>query len=363
MKTFSPRRPPADSAPAAPVRRTEADPPAPAAAPRAGRAASALALSPPSTARPSGYPRQIPLPSVHPAPEGDSSPELHRLVARLGPGAPLPPLARLAFAQASGRSADAVRVHDDRPSHQAAEELGSEAFTLGSHVVLGDPATARTPRDRLLAHEAAHALQQQPGPGRRAEDPEGEAESFAGLFAGEGAGREGGAEPFAGLLDGGGAGREGPLAALGTAPAGLARKVIAKVMVDLPQDHLLIIDIDDGDFVGGCVKAIVPHMGVKLIKKKVGQVFNIHIGFVTNAKGQFCIFFYESVSKICEMLCFASKQELEENLEKIKEWLKDLMEKVFEALKIVLLAVLITLLIYLIVEAIIAAFGLVLVFA
>lgn len=145
---------------------------------------------------------------------------------------------------------------------------------------------------------------------------------------------------------------------------GLSRKVIAKYLHDLPDDLLLILDVDDGDFVGGCVRAIVPHVGVKLIKKRPhAQLFNLHVGFITNAAGEFCIFFYESVTRICEMKCFPSKQALRDAWNEIVEWVKKMLKKVFKALGILLLIALAVILAYLIATAIVVALGAVLVFA
>jgi hypothetical protein len=242
---------------------------------------------------------------------------------------------------------DGIRVHDDRNSRLTASLVGSEAFAVGNHVILGDPGNAQTPRDWLLAHEVAHTIQQHPNAiGTRSLNPESEANQFADRAVSRSTRQ--------------------PLAApqLNPTSIGLAQKVIWKYTQDLPGDLLLIIDVDDGDFVGGCVKAIAPHLGVKLIKKLPHtQLFNLHVGFLTNAAGQFCIFFYESVTGICEIKCFPSKKQLREAWEELKEWLKELLWRVLEALAIAALIVAGAVLVYLIVEAILAALGLVLVLA
>jgi hypothetical protein len=190
-----------------------------------------------------------------------------------------------------------------------------------------------------LAHETAHTIQQHPGLGSGASiDSENEADRFADQAASSAA-REAEPIPIANAL-----------------PIGLARKVIWKWTQDLPGGLLLIVDVDDGDFVGGCLRAIVPHVGIKLVNKVPHfQIFNLHVGFVTNAKGEACIFFYESVSNICEMLCFESEEERDKSWEKIKEWLKDLIKKVLIALAIAALLVGLFLLAELIVDAILAA--------
>lgn len=316
----------------------------PAPAPPAGRgdargeapsspAARAVAMQPPRISRPAGYPREVPVAPFRDARDGDRSPGLSEMVARLGPGAPLPPLAGIG-------GAPGVRLHEGAESRLAAAAVGSEAFTLGSHVVLG--AGAEGPRrEWLLAHEAAHAVQQRGAAPRAATNPEREADAFAD-FATH-------ADPRAAAPE------------LGATPEGLARKVIAKWTQSLPGDLMLILDVDDGvgSFIGGCVKQEAPHVGVKLrnttVPGKAGLLFNLHVGFVVNAKGETCIFFYESVSRMCEMFCAASKEELKKRWEEVKEWLK---EKVRQLLELVLTGVLLALaayLAYLIAEAIVAA--------
>lgn len=55
------------------------------------------------------------------------------------------------------RRLDGIRVHDDAQSHVAAARLGAEAFTHGRDIFLGD--RARVSDTDLMAHEAAHAVQ------------------------------------------------------------------------------------------------------------------------------------------------------------------------------------------------------------
>jgi len=145
----------------------------------------------------------------------------------------------------------------------------------------------------------------------------------------------------------------------------LAQRVIWKQIVSLPNDLLLIIDVDDGDFVGGCVRAIVPHAGVKLIQTRPThtQLFNLHLGFITNAAGEFCMFFYESVTGICEMKCAPSKAEMQRRMDEFLEWIKEMLKKVFTALAIVVLLVIAAILAYLIAQALVAALAALLVFA
>jgi hypothetical protein len=223
--------------------------------------------------------------------------------------------------------------------------MNAEAFTVGHDIVLGSAATASPERRRwLLAHEVAHASQQDPlragagRPGGGLSDVELEADRFAAAAQRSDTGI--GAEPVV----------------LSPASIGLARKVIWKFIQDLPYDLLLILDVDDGDFVGGCVRAIAPHVGVKLIKKVPHtQLFNLHVGFLTNPAGEFCIFFYESVTGLCEMKCFPSKQALRDAWDEVVEWLKDMLKKLLELLAIAALLVALAILAYLIAQAIAAA--------
>jgi hypothetical protein len=232
-----------------------------------------------------------------------------------------------------------VQVHDDPKSRVTSDLLNSEGIAYKKHIVLGNKA-----RDSnwVTAHELAHVLQQD-----RVTLPEGateprilerQADQFADKVT-----RPTPASPMGGL-------------ALSHASPGLAQKVIWKHIQELPGDLLLILDVDDGDFVGGCVKAIVPHVGVKLIKKFPHlELFNLHVGFLTNPAGEFCIFFYESVTGICEVLCFPSKAKLREKWEEVKAWLKRMIEKLIKALAIALLLAALAILAYLIAEAIVAA--------
>ncbi len=262
-----------------------------------------------------------------------------------GPGQPLDAPGRGNLERLSPAPLDRVRIHDDPDSRVAAALLGSQAYALGEHIVLGDPAFSDVSPTWLLAHEVAHTIQQRPdGPLRGACNPEFEANRFADAYTA--------LTPHPQLAT------EIPI--LTGQAKGLAPRVIARQTLDLPGNLLLVIDIDDGDFVGGCVRAIVPHIGVKLIMKGVpkglgNQIFNLHIGYVTNPAGQSCIFFYESVSGICELKCYESEEEREQDEEGIREWLENLVRRVLEIILVALLAYLLALLLVEIVEAIIAA--------
>jgi hypothetical protein len=291
------------------------------------------------------YHREIPLPVPLDVREGRTTPHLQQIVSGLGPDKPLPStmqdLLRNSSRSPKGDSLDLIRIHDDYQSHTTAALFNSEAFTVGNHIVLGDPRHAPTPHTWLVAHEVAHTLQQYSqiiGPTQG--DHEHEANQFADYAVASETKR--------------------PLAPPNLTPAsiGLARRVIWKHIQELPGDLLLIIDVDDGDFVGGCVRAIVPHAGVKLIQRHPHmQLFNLHVGFVTNAAGEYCIFFYESVTGICEMKCFPSKEALEEAWDELADWLAEMLKKVFEALAILALIIAAVVLAYLIAQAIIAALG------
>ncbi len=62
--------------------------------------------------------------------------------------------------RAFGRDFGAVRVHSDASARASANALNATAWTLGSDIVLGAPATAGPENRRVLAHELAHVAQQ-----------------------------------------------------------------------------------------------------------------------------------------------------------------------------------------------------------
>ena len=288
------------------------------------------------------YRREIPLLLPLDIREGRRTTALDYIVSNLGPGRPLPSSMKASAPGLATHRLGTIRLHDDPRSQATADLLHSQAFTVGNHIVLGSSVPkGDAGRDWLLAHELAHSVQQTtPATAGQPQTDllEAEADRFADF----------GTSP---TKD---ASRAHPT--LTPASIGLARKVIWRHIQDLPYDLLLILDVDDGDFVGGCVKAIVPHVGVKLIKKYPhAQLFNLHVGFLTNAKGEFCIFFYESVSGICELLCFPSKQKLRENWDKVKEWLREMIKKLLMALGVLALIAAALILAYLIAQAIAAA--------
>jgi Domain of unknown function (DUF4157) len=84
-----------------------------------------------------------------------------RRVLRSG-GEPLEPAVRVLMEDRFGADFGHVRIHTDSAAAASAEGMAANAFTLGSHIVLGAgryaPGTQRG--DRLLAHELTHVVQQ-----------------------------------------------------------------------------------------------------------------------------------------------------------------------------------------------------------
>ncbi len=89
---------------------------------------------------------------------------LHRAAAE--PALALADRVRRPLEARLGAGLGAVRVHDGAWSAQAADRIGARAFTFGRDVYLGSEGRALggAQRDRLLAHEAVHALQQGAAP-------------------------------------------------------------------------------------------------------------------------------------------------------------------------------------------------------
>ena len=226
-----------------------------------------------------------------------------------------------------------VRVHDDSNAQVMTALLGNAGFAAGEHIVLSDAAPSQR-RDLLLAHELVHVLQQRATDGRaRSPDPEQEAERLAEHSRYHG------------------------VVAPGAAPRGFAEAPVVKYTQDLGNDLLLIIDYDNGGFIGGCVRAKVPHLGVKVIKKGVAksagnQLFNVHLGITTNAAGETCFFFYESVSGLCTFKCFPTLEELKQSLKDIRDWIEEKIENLLKVLLPLAVAVVIA---YIIADAIMVA--------
>jgi Domain of unknown function (DUF4157) len=82
------------------------------------------------------------------------------------PGQPLAPTTRAFMEARFGHNFSNVRVVDDAESHAAARTLDANAFVTGDTVFLGDsaPPLGSPARERLLAHELAHVVQQREAP-------------------------------------------------------------------------------------------------------------------------------------------------------------------------------------------------------
>lgn len=89
-----------------------------------------------------------------PGPVGD-------LVTSSGPGEPLNDRMRSSLEAGFATDFRSVRVHGDAHSAAAVDGLSARAFTVGNHIFLG---SGEKPTDLpLIAHEAAHVVQQQGG--------------------------------------------------------------------------------------------------------------------------------------------------------------------------------------------------------
>lgn len=91
---------------------------------------------------------------------GGASSAMHRT----GSGSPLPLGVRSTLEAGMGRDFSGVRVHDGPGAQRAAASLNAKAFTQGNDIYLGRGAS---PTDtHLMAHEAAHVVQQSAAPER-----------------------------------------------------------------------------------------------------------------------------------------------------------------------------------------------------
>jgi hypothetical protein len=78
-------------------------------------------------------------------------------------GRPLDPTMRHHFEARFGVDFARVRIHDDAAAHETTTRLGARAFTFGPHIVFGAGeygGAGATARERLLAHELSHVVQQ-----------------------------------------------------------------------------------------------------------------------------------------------------------------------------------------------------------
>lgn len=100
------------------------------------------------------------------APSGSGANEVGQARAQLGRGDVVPSELRGEVERITGTNLSAVRVHMGDPAQRLAGELGARAFTVGDDIVVGsgEPDVGTPEGDALLAHELAHAAQQQGGP-------------------------------------------------------------------------------------------------------------------------------------------------------------------------------------------------------
>jgi hypothetical protein len=88
--------------------------------------------------------------------------ETAKTVSGSGLGQPLPQDIKQTLEKNFGASLEKVRVHTDTAATRAAQSLSARAFTYGNHIFLGP---GEKPTDlALIAHEAAHIVQQRGAP-------------------------------------------------------------------------------------------------------------------------------------------------------------------------------------------------------
>jgi hypothetical protein len=92
----------------------------------------------------------------------EAPPIVHEVLS--SPGQPLEPATRAVMESRFGHDFSRVRVHADAVAARSAEAVAAHAYTVGSDVVFGSGSYAPASRDgqRLLAHELAHVVQQDP---------------------------------------------------------------------------------------------------------------------------------------------------------------------------------------------------------
>jgi hypothetical protein len=84
-------------------------------------------------------------------------------------GRPLPVAVRREMQARLGADLADVRLHTDQAAQQSAAGIDADAYTSGSHIVIG----ARGADRHTLAHELAHVLQQRSGPVQGSDDGSG----------------------------------------------------------------------------------------------------------------------------------------------------------------------------------------------
>jgi hypothetical protein len=112
--------------------------------------------------------------TTHPTPESENStrtvPEVSPLSGVLHEsGRPLDAETRIELERQVGYDFSKVRIHDNRRADRAARSVDASAFTVGQHVVFSEGSYQPESSEgrRLLAHEAAHTVQQGSGPASR----------------------------------------------------------------------------------------------------------------------------------------------------------------------------------------------------
>jgi hypothetical protein len=102
------------------------------------------------------------------SPASGAAPPIVQEVLR-SPGQRLDPVARAFFEPRFGCDLDRVRVYTDARAVESARSVNADAYTAGPNIVfsLGRYAPGTTAGRKLLAHELAHVLQQDPDSVRR----------------------------------------------------------------------------------------------------------------------------------------------------------------------------------------------------
>ena len=100
--------------------------------------------------------------SVH-TPSASSAPPIVHEVLR-SPGQPLDSATRAFFEPRFGHDFSRVRVHTDAQAAESAKAVHARAYTVGHQIVFGPGHHEHTTmeRERLMAHELAHVVQQNP---------------------------------------------------------------------------------------------------------------------------------------------------------------------------------------------------------
>ena len=148
--------------------------------------------------------------AVRERPPAALTPPVARLVASPPVGEPLRPPVRTSLERSLGVNLEPVRVHGDARTGKIVDNIPARAFAYGTHVYLG---SREQPTDiRIMAHEAAHVVQQRTAPRAQQAGGFGDAGALereaeqAGEAAGQGEtfavrGRTGGPEVQGGILE------------------------------------------------------------------------------------------------------------------------------------------------------------------